>query len=121
MCYRDVLSKLFKTRELTTNYVPREGLEYTPIMEMIRNALEREALVSLRSSVVAVLCHYGSGLAGINGNNKEPGQGELNTRDKMDVISWWGSKAIMAQRALSFYNLWQWRIEHGVPEGGIDG
>lgn len=28
-----------------------------------------------------------------------------------------GSKANMAQRALSCYNLWQWYIEHGVPGG----
>lgn len=63
-------------------------------MKMIRNALGREALVSLRSSVVAVLCHYGSGLAGINRNNKETGQMELNTSDKMDVISWWVARPI---------------------------
>lgn len=56
-------------------------------MKVIRNALGREAQLSLRSSVAAVLCHWGSGPAGINGNNTEPGQRELNTGDKMDVIS----------------------------------
>lgn len=45
-------------------------------------------------SVVAVLCHYGSGLAAINGNNKETGQMELNTSAKMDVISWWVARPI---------------------------
>lgn len=56
------------------NYIPREGLEDTAIMKMIRNALGRETLASLGSSLVAILCHYRSGLACVNGYNKEPGQ-----------------------------------------------